>query len=41
MWWEEVECEREVGRREDGQGLDEYVRDGFVFGEMGVELVSE
>lgn len=41
MWWEEVEREREVGGWEDGQGLDEDVGDGFVFGEVGVELVSK
>lgn len=40
MWWEEVECEGEVRRWEDGEGLDEDVGDGLIFGEVGVELVS-
>jgi len=34
-----VEGEREVGGGEDGEGFDEDVGDGFVFGEVGVELV--
>lgn len=39
MWWEEVEGEGEVGGGEDCQGLDKDVGDGFVFGEVWVELV--
>lgn len=34
-----MECEGEVGRGENGKGLDEDVGDGLVFGEMGIELV--
>jgi hypothetical protein len=37
--WEEVEGEREVGGRENGQALDEDVGDGLIFGEVRVELV--
>ena len=40
MWWEEVEGEREVWGGEDGEGFDEDVGDGFVAGEVRVELVS-
>lgn len=39
--WEEVEAQREVGGGEDGQGFDEGVGDGFVAGEVGVELVAK
>jgi hypothetical protein len=34
------EAEGEVGAGEDGEGLDEDVRDGLVAGEVGVELVA-
>lgn len=37
---EEVEAEGEVWGREDGEGFDEDVGDGFVAGEVRVELVS-
>ena len=37
---EEVEAEGEVRGREDGEGFDEDVGDGFVAGEVRVELVS-
>lgn len=40
MGWEEVERETEVGEGEDGEGFDEDVCYGFVFGEVGVELVA-
>lgn len=40
MRWEEVQGEGEVGGGEDGERLDEDVGDGFVFGEVGVELIS-
>lgn len=36
----EVQAEREVGGGEDGEGFDEDVGDGFVAGEVGVELVA-
>jgi hypothetical protein len=41
MGWEEVEGEREVGGWEDCERFDEDVGYYFVFGEMGVELISE
>jgi hypothetical protein len=41
MRWEKMQSEREVWGGKDGQRLDEDVGDGFVFGEMGVELVSK
>ena len=37
---EKGEAEAEVGRGEDGEGLDEDVCDCFVFGGVRVELVS-
>lgn len=40
MRGQEVEAEGEVGGGEDGEGFDEDVGDGFVAGEVGVELVS-
>lgn len=40
MWWQEVEAESEVGRREDGEGFDEDVGRGLILEEVGVELVS-
>lgn len=40
MRGQEVEAEGEVGGGEDGEGFDEDVGDGFVAGEMRVELVS-
>lgn len=40
MGREEVEAEGEVGGGEDGEGFDEDVGDGFVAGEVRVELVS-
>jgi hypothetical protein len=38
--WEEVEGEGKIRGREDGKGFDEDVGDGFVAGEVWVELVS-
>lgn len=38
--WKEREAEREVGRGEDCEGLDEDVVDGLVAGEVWIELVS-
>lgn len=32
MWWEEVECEREIGGGKDGQMLDEDIGDCFILG---------
>jgi len=40
VWGEEVESKCEVGRWKDGKGFDEDVGDGFVLGEMWVELIS-
>lgn len=40
MRGQEVEAEGEVGGGEDSEGFDEDVGDGFVAGEMRVELVS-
>ena len=37
---EEVQAEGEVGGGEDGEGFDEDIGDGFVAGEVRVELVS-
>jgi len=37
---EEGEAKAEVGRGEDGEGFDEYVCDGFVAGEVRVELIA-
>lgn len=36
-----MQAEGEVGGGEDGEGFDEDVGDGFVAGEVGVELVSD
>ena len=36
----QMEGEREVWRGEDGKGFDEDVGYGFVFGEVGVELIA-
>ena len=36
----QAELEGEVGGGEDGEGFDEDVGDGFVAGEVGVELVA-
>lgn len=40
MRGQEVEAEGEVRGGEDGEGFDEDVGDGFVAGEVRVELVS-
>lgn len=40
MRWEEVERQREIGRREDGETLDEDIRDALLFSQVRVELVS-
>ena len=37
---QEGETKGEVGTGEDGESLDEYVCDGLVAGEVGVELVA-
>jgi len=37
---EEGEAQAEVGRGKDGEGFDEDVGDGFVAGEVRVELVA-
>ena len=39
MGRKEVEGEREVGRGKYCEGFDEDVGYGFVFGEVGVELI--
>lgn len=41
MWWEEVHAEGEIRRGEYGERFHEDVGDGFVAGEVRVELVSE
>jgi hypothetical protein len=38
---EEMDAKREVGRGEDCERFDKDVGDGFVLGEVGIELVSE
>lgn len=35
-----MQCQREIGGREDGQALDEDVGDGLVLCEMRIELIS-
>jgi hypothetical protein len=40
VWRKEMECETEVWSWEDGERFNEDVGYGFVFGEMGVELIS-
>lgn len=37
---EESEAETEVGRREDGERLDQDVGDGLIATKVGVELVA-
>ena len=40
MWGKEREAEGEVGAREDGESLDEDVRDGLITSKVWVELVA-
>ena len=40
MWWKKVKSERKIGGGEDSERFDEDVGYGFVFGEVGVELIA-
>ncbi len=40
VWWEEMQGKREVGGGENSESFDEDVGYCFVFGEVGIELVS-